>query len=296
MTTPPSALPARLAFLGTPELSVPFLAALVDAGYEIPLVVTGRDERRGRREKPSSSPVKAVAADLGLPITHDMGEIPSSGADLGVVVAFGHLIPSETLALLPMVNVHFSLLPRWRGPAPVEWALLSGDLTTGVCVIDVAQDFDRGGIHACTEVQIGSRETAEELRGRLVAVGVELLVSTLATGLEAPTPQKGEPTWAEKLTVGDRELDWGETAIALDRLVRVGGAWTRVHGRRLKVLAAEPSPGDPTDPPGLLIDDQVVTGDGLLRLVEVQAEGRARQSFSTWRTGARVDPDVRLGQ
>ena len=296
MTTPSSVVPTRLAFLGTPELSVPFLVALVDAGYEIPLVVTGRDERRGRREKPSSSPVKGAAADLGLPVTHDMREVPSSGADLGVVVAFGQLIPSEVLARVPMVNVHFSLLPRWRGPAPVEWALLSGDLTTGVCVIDVAQDFDRGGIHACTEVQIGSRETAEELRGRLVAVGVELLVSTLAAGLESPAAQEGETTWAKKLTVDDRELDWGETAIVLDRLVRVGGAWTRLHGRRLKILAAEPSPGDPVGPPGLLIDDQVVTGDGLLRLVEVQAEGRSRQSFFTWSTGARVDPGVRLGQ
>jgi len=112
-------------------------------------------------------------------------------------------------------------------------------------VISVGEDFDIGGIHARTEVQIGPRETAIGLRNRLVDTGVELLVATLTAGLEEPIPQIGEPTWAEKLTVSDRELDWSLTAVALDRLVRAGDAWTLVHGRRLKVLAAEPSADGP---------------------------------------------------
>ena len=216
MTAPPPAHPTRLAFLGTPELATPFLVALVEAGYEIALVITGEDRRRGRREEPSPSPVKAAANDLGLPVAHDMGTLVDCGADLGVVVAFGALIPTRILDVLPMVNVHFSSLPRWRGPAPVEWAVRSGDTTTGVCVIAVGEDFDIGGIHARIEVQIGPRETAVGLRNRLVCAGVELLVSTLAAGLEAPVPQVGESTWAEKLTVSDRELDWSLTAVALD--------------------------------------------------------------------------------
>jgi methionyl-tRNA formyltransferase len=225
-----------------------------------------------------------------------MGTLVDCGADLGVVVAFGALIPTRILDVLPMVNVHFSSLPRWRGPAPVEWAVRSGDTTTGVCVIAVGGDFDIGGIHARIEVQIGPRETAVGLRNRLVYAGVELLVSTLAAGLEAPVPQVGEPTWAEKLTVSDRELDWGLTAVALDRLVRAGGAWTLVHGRRLKVLAAEPSADGPDGPPGLLVDDRVATGDGWLRLVEVQAQDRSRQPFATWWVGARIEAGVHLGR
>ena len=296
MTEPPPAHPTRLAFLGTPELAAPFLVALVEAGHEIALVITGEDRRRGRREEPSPSPVKAAANDLGLPVAHDMGTLVDCGADLGVVVAFGALIPTRILDVLPMVNVHFSSLPRWRGPAPVEWAVRSGDTTTGVCVIAVGEDFDIGGIHARTEVQIGPRETAVGLRNRLVDAGVELLVSTLAAGLEAPVPQVGEPTWAEKLTVSDRELDWGLTAVALDRLVRAGGAWTLVHGRRLKVLAAEPSADGPDGPPGLLVDDRVATGDGWLRLVEVQTQDRSRQPFATWWVGARIEPGVHLGR
>ena len=178
----------------------------------------------------------------------------------------------------------------------MEWAVRSGDTTTGVCVIAVGEDFDVGGIHARIEVQIGPRETAVGLRNRLVYAGVELLVSTLAAGLEAPVPQVGESTWAEKLTVSDRELDWGLTAVALDRLVRAGGAWTLVHGRRLKVLAAEPSADGSDGPPGLLVDDRVATGDGWLRLVEVQAQDRSRQPFATWWVGARIEAGVHLGR
>jgi len=299
VTAPPPAHPTRLAFLGTPELAAPFLIALVEAGYEIALVITGEDRRRGRREEPSPSPVKAAANDLGLPVAHDMRTLVDCGADLGVVVAFGALIPTRILDVLPMVNVHFSSLPRWRGPAPVEWAVRSGDTTTGVCVIAVGEDFDIGNIHARTEVQIGPRETAVGLRNRLVDTGVELLVKTPAAGLETPIPQVGEPTWARKLTVSDRELDWGLTTVALDCLVRAGGAWTLVHGRRLKVLAGEPSadgPDGPDGPPGLLVNDQVATGDGWLRLVEVQAQDRSRQPFATWWVGARIDPGVHLGR
>ena len=148
-------------------------------------------------------------------------------------------------------------------------------------------------------MQIGPRETATGLRNRLVDTGVELLVATLAAGLETPIPQVGEPTWAGKLTVSDRELDWGLTAVALDRLVRAGGAWTLVEGRRLKVLAAEPSadgPDGPDGPPGLLVDDRVATGDGWLRLVEVQVQDRSRQRFATWWVGARIEPGVHLGR
>ena len=296
MIAPPPAHPRRLAFLGTPELAVPFLRALTEAGYEIVLVITGGDRRRGRREDQSPSPVKAAAIDLGLPVAHDMEALVGCDADLGVVVAFGALIPRQILEEFPMVNVHFSSLPRWRGPAPVEWAVRSGDATTGVCVMAVGEEFDTGDIYSHTEVQIGPRETATALRGRLVDSGLELLIATLAAGLAVPIPQIGEPTWAGKIIVSDRELDWGLPAVALDRLVRIGGAWTLLHGRRLKILAAEPLAGESDGFPGLLVDDRVATGDGWLRLVEVQTQGRSRQPFATWRVGARLEPGVYLGR
>jgi methionyl-tRNA formyltransferase len=271
-------------FLGTPEMAVPPLRALVDAGFDVALVVSRADRRRGRGGAVSPSPVKAAALELGIPVTDSVDDALSVGADLGVVVAFGRIIKPHVLAALPMVNLHFSLLPRWRGAAPVERALLAGDAVTGVCVMDVEEGLDTGGTYACVEVPIGPGTTADELRSELVEVGARLLVDTLQAGLGEPAPQTGEPTYAAKVDPAELEIDWRRPSAEIDRLVRLGGAWTTFAGRRLKVWRVA------ADGPV-----RVPTGDGELALVEVQPEGRARMDAGAWARGARVGPVVELG-
>ena len=155
-------------YLGTPAAAVPPLVALHAAGFDIALVVTGEDRRRGRGNERTPTAVKAAAEELGLPVSHDLDAVAGRGADLGVVVAFGRLIPVDLLAVLPMVNLHFSLLPRWRGAAPVERAILAGDEQTGVCVMAVEEGLDTGGIYAREVLEVGG-DSADMLRDRLVA-------------------------------------------------------------------------------------------------------------------------------
>jgi methionyl-tRNA formyltransferase len=301
--------PQRLVYLGTPAMAVPPLQALVTSGWDVALVVTGADARRGRGSATSPSPVKAAALELGLPVAHRVEEVLGAGADLGVVVAYGRLIRRPVLERLGFVNLHFSLLPRWRGAAPVERALLAGDAETGVCLMQLEEGLDTGPVFAHRRVPIDSRVTADALRRQLVEVGSELLCATLDTGLHDPTPQKGEVTYAAKLTPADLEIDWGAEADAIDRLVRVGGAWTTWRGRRLKVVGAEPVDADgavePADVdgtdraertvPGALIGDEVATGSGRLRLLIVQPEGKPAMAAVAWRHGAHPGPADRLG-
>ncbi len=295
--------PQRLVYLGTPAMAVPPLQALVTSGWDVALVVTGADTRRGRGSATSPSPVKAAALELGLPVAHRVEEVLDAGADLGVVVAYGRLIRRPVLERLGFVNLHFSLLPRWRGAAPVERALLAGDAETGVCLMQLEEGLDTGPVFAHRRVPIDSRVTADALRRQLVEVGSELLCTTLDTGLHDPTPQEGEVTYAAKLTPADLEIDWGAAADAIDRVVRVGGAWTTWRGRRLKVLDAEPVDAvdaagtDETDgpAPGTLIGDEVATGSGRLRLLTVQPEGKPAMAAAAWRHGAHPGPADRLG-
>jgi methionyl-tRNA formyltransferase len=285
----------RLVYLGTPEMAVPPLRALADAGHDLALVVTRVDRRRGRGSAMSPSPVKAAALELGLPVTHDIDDALGVGADLGVVVAFGRIIKPHVLAALPMINVHFSLLPRWRGAAPVERALLAGDDVTGVCIMEVEETLDTGPVYACREVPIAPGVTAEALRRELVDVGTRLLVDLLAGPLPDPTPQAGEPTYAHKIEPAELVIDWEQPAEQLERWVRVGGTWTIFRGKRLKVLAVEPI-GEPAAP-GVLGPDAatVGTGAGALRLVTVQPEGKGPMSWRDFANGAHPVPGERLG-
>ncbi|MEZ5137999.1 MAG: methionyl-tRNA formyltransferase [Acidimicrobiales bacterium] len=292
----PPVHPRRLAFLGTPEMAVPPLEALVAAGFEVALVVTRPDKRRGRRGEPSPSPVKLAALALGLPVSHDVDDAATVGADLGVVVAYGRILRRPLLEQLPMVNLHFSLLPRWRGAAPVERALLAGDERTGVCVMGVEEGLDTGPVYACRELAIRRTSTAAELREQLTGAGSALLVEVLARGLEAPAPQVGEVTYADKLGADDLRLDWSRPAVELDRVVRVGGAWTTFRGRRLKVAAAHPVAAPEAAEPGELVADVVATGDGGLQLRRVQPEGKGVLDVAAWRNGARPAEGERLGE
>lgn len=203
--------------------------------------------------------------------------VRAAAAEAGVVVAFGAILPEALLDAAPLgfVNVHFSLLPRWRGAAPVERALLAGDDTTGVCTMRVVRELDAGPVYGCTPVAIGPHDTAGDLHARLVAAAVPLLLDTLdglARHYLAPTPQSGDATYAEKLTVEEFELDPTRPPVELDRLVRAGnprpGAWLTVDGRRLKVWRAR-------------------IGDGRLVPETVQPDGGRPMPYDAWRAGHR---------
>jgi methionyl-tRNA formyltransferase len=273
--------PRRLVFLGTPEFAVPPLQALVDAGFEVALVVSRADARRGRGAHVTPSPVKAAALELGLPVSDVVDDVLTVSADLGVVVAFGRLIRPNVLAELPMANIHFSLLPRWRGAAPVERAILAGDERTGVDLMVVEEGLDTGGVYGRAEVEIGPDETVDELRARLTEAGTRLLVDKLRDGLGAPAPQVGEATYAYKIDPAELHIDWAQPALAIHRVVRIGGAWTTFRGRRLKIWRTTLS--DEAGAAGVAAP----TGDGTIHLLEVQPEGKPRMSATAWANGAR---------
>jgi methionyl-tRNA formyltransferase len=258
-------------------------------------------------------------------VAHRVDEVLEVGAELGVVVAFGQIIKPHVLAELPMVNLHFSLLPRWRGAAPVERAILAGDHETGVCVMAVEEGLDTGGVYAQERLVIGPDETAASLRARLVDVGTPLLTETLSRPLGHPVPQVGEPTYAAKVTPEDLELKWQRPAAELARLPRVGKAWTTFRGKRLLVLAARAVAAEPVADPvaaggtaggaaaggtaggvaaggtaggvaaGELEGTVVRTIEGGLELLTVQPEGKAPLAGAAWRNGARPAPGERLG-
>jgi methionyl-tRNA formyltransferase len=286
---PAPAHPRRLVFLGTPEASVVPLQGLVDAGWDVALVVSQPDRRRGRGGALVPSPVKRAALDAGLAVTDRVDDALAAGADLGVVVAFGRLIKPHVLLQLPMANLHFSLLPRWRGAAPVERAILAGDERTGVDLMVVEEGLDTGGVYDRAEVAIGPDETAAELRARLAHVGRDLLLDNLAEGLGEPRPQEGEATYAHKIDPGELVVDWSRPALDLHRLVRIGGAWTTHAGHRLKLWRTALAPTAPDTV-------EVATGSGPLWLVEVQPEGRRRMPAAAWARGVAGDVAAGLGR
>jgi len=290
----PPARPKRLAYLGTPEVAVEPLKALVRAGFEIPIVISGSDKRRGRGGELSPSPVKAAALELGLSVSDQLEDVLNAGVDLAVVVAYGRIIPAAILEVVPMINIHFSLLPKWRGAAPVERALLAGDAETGVCLMDIGIELDTGDVYARTVTSIAADDTLATLRARLISLGSELLVETLSTDLPVPVPQSGEISYAKKISVAELEIDWTMPASTIERFVRLGGAWTTFRGTRLKVheVALRAAVGAPGTIDGLVVG----CGEGALELVVVQPEGKARQDAAAWRNGARPSSDDRLGQ
>ena len=290
----------RIVYFGTPSDAVPALRALVGSGNDVALVVTQPDRRRGRGTDLTPSPVKQAAEELGLTVaTPEMpdeiiDDLLAIGAEVGVVVAYGEILSDAVLASAQsgFVNVHFSLLPRWRGAAPVERAMLAGDSETGVQVMEVVSALDAGGIYASERTPIGSTETAGDLRERLVALGAELVVKTLPNvPTTTPSPQIGESTYAAKLKVEEFEIDLSRPAQEIDLLVRAGnprpGAWLMHEGARLKVWS------------GALVSEAEISGvDGENETkdssrfvpVEVQPEGRARMSYAAWCAGYKGTP------
>jgi methionyl-tRNA formyltransferase len=298
----------KLVYLGSPEAAIAPLDALVTAGHEVLLVVSQPDRRRGRGSALLPSPVKAAAVELGLPVSSEVNDVLGAveqGAELGVVVAFGRLIKPNLLNAIPFVNLHFSLLPMWRGAAPVERSVMAGDAQTGVCLMELEEGLDTGGVYRREVTNIDPLESASELRNRLVAIGSRMLVDALApntiVGLGKAIPQVGEPTWAAKLNPEEFEIDWNRSAEELHRLVRVRPSWTLFRKKRFKLHKAEVVKGGDTSAASGSIDDMrtnelvVKCGDGSLRLIEVQPEGKPVMSAMNWRNGAQLQLDERFG-
>ncbi len=278
----------RLAFLGTPDAAVAPLRALVDAGHDVDVVVTRADKRRGRGVALVPSPVKVAAVELGLAVTSDVDSVLGRHLDFGVVVAFGRIIKPHVLAELAMVNLHFSLLPRWRGAAPVERAVLAGDAETGVCLMEVAEGLDEGGVYARQATRIGPVETAAELRARLTEMGSTLLIQGLARGLGLPASQEGEVSYAAKVAAHELRLDWSEPAVHAHARVRLGRAWTLFREGRILVTRATTADGPAGGPGEVDAELGVACGDGRrLMLLEVQPAGKAPMSATAWANGAR---------
>lgn len=281
----------KLVFLGTPAAAVPSLEALVMAGHDVVTVVTRPDRRRGRGSELLPSPVKEAALRLHLPVVHRVRDLDDLEADYGIVVAYGAMIPQRVLDRIPMLNVHFSLLPRWRGAAPVERAVLAGDAETGVGIMGLEATLDTGPIFAERRVPVAEK-TSLALTEELASVGAALLVEVLASpeALANPRPQVGEATYAEKLTPETFRLDPGMMAEQAARIVRLGRAWCEIGGRRFRVHEAGAGP-EQYDA-GRIVDDGVQTGlamaTGTLWLRTVQPEGSKVMPSSAWRLGARL--------
>lgn len=280
----------RLVFLGTPSAAVPTLEALVGAGHDVKLVVTRPDRRRGRGSDLSPSPVKVAAERLGLPVSHRLPDVLDVGAERGVVVAYGAIIPQDLLDEVPMLNVHFSLLPRWRGAAPVQRAILAGDEVTGVSIISLEATLDTGPVHLEREVPV-DEASAAELTERLAVVGAAALLEVLDSAdlLAHPHPQSGPATYAAKIAPEEYRLDPSMSASAAWRTVRLGRAYFELDGARVSVLAANVT--DEAQTPGTLGLSQrrllLGLADGSLELDSVRPAGRRDMTGRSWWDGLR---------
>lgn len=308
----------RIIFMGTPDFAVPTLEAL-DEAYQVVGVVTQPDRRAGRGRRVRQSAVKRTALERDLPVCQPrslstpeaLAQLADWEPDVIVVAAFGQLLTQDVLELPPYgcLNVHASLLPRWRGAAPVAAAILAGDEVTGVTIMRMDAEFDTGPIVAQREEPIRPDDTRETLGDRLSRIGAEFLVEILPSYLNGelqPRPQREEDaTFAAQLDKEDGRLDWSDSAVELDRRIRAfnpwPGAFTFWCDKRLKVIRAHPLPdwqGDAA--PGTVIDLKdgvaVATGEGALRLDEIQLAGKRAMDVESFVCGRCDFVDSRVGE
>ena len=305
-------LPLRLAFMGSPAFSVPALRALVAAGHEVACVYAQPPRPAGRGQRETPCPVHQAAIEMGLPVRtparvrRDVAEheaFAALGLDAAVVVAYGLILPKPMLDAprRGCLNIHASLLPRWRGAAPIHAAVLAGDAETGITIMRMDEGLDTGPMLLREAAPIGARETTAEVHDRLSEMGARLVLRALAEDPPAvPQPEEGA-TYAPKLGKEDGRLDWSETAVALDRRVRAmtpwPGAFTALGGEVLRVLAAEPAAGGEAAP-GTVLDDALLVACGggtALRLTRVQKAGRAAMEAGAFLRGHAVPAGTVLG-
>lgn len=285
----------RVVFFGTPEVAVLPLQALVAAGVDVALVVTRPDKRRGRGGALSPSPVKVAAAESGLRVSHDMNEALTVGADLGVVVAYGRIIPVSVLGQLPMINVHFSQLPRWRGAAPVERAILAGDGETGICIMRVEEGLDTGVVFERANVAIRSDHTLTSLRAELAQLCLAPLLRAVTQGCGRGAPQVGEPTHAAKIAPTELQVRFTMTVAEVVARTKLETAWFDYGNKRMRLVRAEQStmtpPSGSTPGDVVLVSSagvHVACSDGVIALLTVQPEGKTAMPAADWANGARL--------
>ena len=305
----------RLAFLGTPDFAVVSLAALLEAGFEIACVYTQPPAPRGRGKKLSPSPAQAYAEAHGLPVRtpgsmrapEEIAAFRALGLDAAVVVAFGQILPREVLEAprLGAFNLHASLLPRWRGAAPIQRAIMAGDKATGVAVMRMTEGLDEGPVLAMERLRIDALETAGTLHDRLAAAGAALMARTLpliaaGTAVETPQPAEGV-TYAKKIRPRETRIDWARPAAQVDCQIRglspFPGAWFMASAERgpvrIKALLSRVEEGEGA--PGEVLDDRllIACGSGAVRLLAAQREGRGAQRLDEFVRGFRLEAIVR---
>ena len=304
--------PLRLVFAGSPEAAVPSLEAVLASDHEVAGVLTREDSPQGRKRVLTQTPVADVAARAGVPLWKSnrlppiADTILGARPDLGVIVAYGGLVREPLLSAprLGWINLHFSLLPRWRGAAPVQHAILAGDDVTGATGFRLVEELDAGDVYGRLTAPIGPAETAGELLTKLATSGAELLVrviDNLATGEARPEPQAGDRTLAPKLTLADGRIDWTEPAPRVLNRIRAmnpePGAHTEIDGVRLKIHAAAPAAGAAPREPGRIAaadDGRVLAGTGSdpVELGTVQPSGKTRMPAADWWRGISAEEVV----
>ena len=294
----PTSPTREVVFFGTPDIAAQVLTDLLNAGVRVVAVVTTPDKRRGRGNATEASPAKKIALARGIRIIETADEavefLAGHGTDdvTGVVVAYGRIIREPLLSLIPLVNLHFSLLPRWRGAAPVERAILAGDRETGSSIMQIEAGLDTGAVYGVERITIDDDESVEELRSRLGTIGATQLLNYLGKGFPVPVPQIGEALHAEKIGVDDLRIDWKQPAVQVKRQVRLGGAFTFFRGQRLKIhrVTIADGSGDGSCGTVLAVEKSgviVAAFGGSVRLESVQPEGKKPMSGADWVNGVR---------
>jgi methionyl-tRNA formyltransferase len=308
----------RVIFAGTPETAVPSLSAILDSRHDVVAVLTKPDAPAGRGRKLTPSPVAQVASDAGVEVLKPqrprdpdfLARLAAIRPDCAPVVAYGGLLPRAALDVPKhgWVNLHFSLLPAWRGAAPVQHAILAGDEVTGACTFQIEEELDDGPVYGVVTEPVRATDTSGDLLERLANSGAKLLVATLdgiddGSLVAHPQPATGV-SWAPKLMAADVEIDWSRPALYVDRLIRActpdPGAWTTFRGERIKLGPVRLDPGTTDLAAGELRGDRdsvrVGTGSHAVFLGEVHPQGRRVMPAPDWARGARLDPNERLGR
>lgn len=306
----------KIVFMGTPDFAVPSLQALLDAGHEVCAVYTQPDKPQGRKQVLTAPPVKELALQRGIPVYQpatlknedEQAKLRALAPEVIIVVAYGKLLPKAVLDIPPRgcINVHGSLLPRWRGAAPIQWSVIAGDQKAGVTTMQMAEGLDTGDMLLTYETKIGARETAGELFDRLAQAGAALLVETLEK-LDSITPRPQDDSqscYAHMLDKQMAVIDWTKSAHEIDCLIRGLNPWpvalTTLAGARLKIYAAEPVPG--TGKPGEVLESDpkkgltVACGAGALALHEVQLVGGKRMKSADFLRGHAIAKGTMLGE
>jgi methionyl-tRNA formyltransferase len=307
----------RLMFMGTPEFAVPALRVLADSHHNVTAVVTQPDRPKGRGRKLSPPPVKTLALELGYPVVQPQNyddpvfieTVREHAPDWFIVIAFGHILKQRHLALprLGALNVHASLLPRHRGPAPIQWSIIKGDAETGVTTMRMDEGLDSGDMLLKAATAISPCDTSATLHNRLALMGAYLLLETL-DGLAADriTPQTqnhAAATYAPMLTKADGRIPWSQSSRRIDALIRGVTPWPGAHtfhqGQRLKIFQVCPAiASQPAEPgtvlPGFQDELRIATGDGALSIVEIQGPGGRRMAVADYLKGRAILPGARL--